>query len=149
MTSLSELLMRTPTPEKLHQAEAWASQALGLIEKTQKQAREKESICEQALAVALFNLGSIREVCLDPLISFVFYTVFAGLTILYRQMREDLPKARELFERSLEQSKTIGLREGLFEAKQALRRLDRLQNGTSHRPVSPLPSNGEKPASSV
>ncbi|EIM89060.1 uncharacterized protein STEHIDRAFT_94126 [Stereum hirsutum FP-91666 SS1] len=125
MTSLSELLMRTPTPEKLHQAEAWASQALGLIEKTQKQAREKESICEQALAVALFNLGSIRE------------------------MREDLPKARELFERSLEQSKTIGLREGLFEAKQALRRLDRLQNGTSHRPVSPLPSNGEKPASSV
>lgn len=62
MTSLSELLMRTPTPEKLHQSEAWASKALGLIEKTQKQAKGTESICEQALAVALFNLGSIREV---------------------------------------------------------------------------------------
>lgn len=64
-------------------------------------------------------------------------------------MREDLPKARELFERSLEQSKAVGLREGLFEAKQALRRLDRLQSGASHRPVSPLPSDGEKPTSSA
>lgn len=77
MTSLSELLMRTPTPEKLHQSEAWASQALGLIEKTQKQAKEKESICEQALAVALFNLGSIREVRLDSSSSFISGTPFA------------------------------------------------------------------------
>lgn len=77
MTSLSELLMRTPTPQKLHQSEAWASQALGLIEKTQKQAKEKESICEQALAVALFNLGSIREVRLDSSTNFVLGTSFA------------------------------------------------------------------------
>lgn len=61
------------------------------------------------------------------------------------KMREDLPTARLLFERSLEQSKKIGLREGLFEAKQALRRLDRLQSAANHCPVSPLRDGDAKP----
>jgi hypothetical protein len=60
MNNLSELFMRgTPTPAALHQSEAWARQALSLLQKTQGNVR----ICEEALAVVLFNLGSLREVC--------------------------------------------------------------------------------------
>jgi hypothetical protein len=59
MNNLSELFMRsTPTPVALHQSEAWARQALSLLQKTEANAR----ICEEALAVVLFNLGSLREV---------------------------------------------------------------------------------------
>jgi hypothetical protein len=60
MNNLSELFMRnTPTPAALHQSEAWARQALSLLQKTEGNAR----VCEEALAVVLFNLASLREVC--------------------------------------------------------------------------------------
>lgn len=64
-----------PTPEVRAQAEAWARQALGVIERTQAQPRsshwfgwgklaeDEGEVCEQALGVVLFNLGSFREVC--------------------------------------------------------------------------------------
>jgi hypothetical protein len=59
MNNLSELFMRsTPTPVALQQSEAWAQQALSLLQKTGGNAR----VCEEALAVVLFNLGSLREV---------------------------------------------------------------------------------------
>ncbi|KAI0052142.1 hypothetical protein FA95DRAFT_1553815 [Auriscalpium vulgare] len=107
MSNLSELFMRgASTAAKLHQAEAWARQALALIEKTKARSNSRSDelqICEQALAVTLFNLGAIREMSKDP------------------------TSARELFQRSWEQSSRIGLRDGTSEARQALRRLDRLQ----------------------
>jgi hypothetical protein len=75
MNNLSELIMRRPpTPEVRGQAEAWARQALGVIERAQAQPRSSQwfawgqpaddgrEICEHALGVVLFNLGSLREV---------------------------------------------------------------------------------------
>jgi hypothetical protein len=65
MNNLAELFMRgTPTPAALHQSEAWARQALSLLQKTQGNASRSDDVrvCEEALAVVLFNLGSIREV---------------------------------------------------------------------------------------
>ena len=66
MNNLAELFMRsTPTPAALHQSEAWARQALSLLQKTQGNASRSDDVrmCEDALAVVLFNLGSLREVC--------------------------------------------------------------------------------------
>lgn len=65
MSNLSELFMRSaPTSAALHQSEAWARQALSLLQKTQGNASQSNDarICEEALAVVLFNLGSLREV---------------------------------------------------------------------------------------
>jgi hypothetical protein len=65
MSNLSELFMRSaPTSAALHQSEAWARQALSLLQKTQANASRSDNIrvCEEALAVVLFNLGSLREV---------------------------------------------------------------------------------------
>ncbi|THH19114.1 hypothetical protein EW146_g1984 [Bondarzewia mesenterica] len=117
MSNLSELLMRgSPTPQKLHQADAWARQALSVIEKTQKNSRGPPGdleTCEQALAATLFNLASLRE------------------------MRGDLPSALEMFQRSFDQSKKIGMREGMLEARQALRRVDRTQHALNDSARSP------------
>jgi hypothetical protein len=69
MNNLSELFMRsTPTPAALHQSEAWARQALSLLQKTQENASRSDDtrLCEDVLAVVLFNLGSLREVCTLP-----------------------------------------------------------------------------------
>lgn len=65
MNNLAELVIRgAPTPDKRHQAEAWARQALGIIEKTKasvKEGSEELAPCELALTAVLFNLGSLRE----------------------------------------------------------------------------------------
>ena len=66
MNNLAELLIRSaPTPAALHQSEAWARQALTLLQKTQGNANRTDDVrtCEDTLAVVLFNLGSLREVC--------------------------------------------------------------------------------------
>lgn len=75
MNNLSELIMRRPPiPEVRAQAEAWARQALGVIERARgqpsssnwfgwgKHAEDEREVCEQTLGVVLFNLGSLREV---------------------------------------------------------------------------------------
>lgn len=70
MSNLSELIIRnSSTPDKLHQADAWAKQALDVIKKTKETARgdpKRLSTCEHALAAVLFNLGSLREVRVPP-----------------------------------------------------------------------------------
>lgn len=114
MNNLSELIMRRPpTPEVRAQAEAWARQALGIIERAQAQPRSSRwfgwgqpaddgrEVCEQALGVVLFNLGSLRE------------------------MSSDLDGARKLFEKSAEQCGKVGIREGVVEAQEALRRVEK------------------------
>ncbi|KAG1745262.1 hypothetical protein EDB19DRAFT_1693509 [Suillus lakei] len=95
------------------QAEAWARQALGIIERAQTQPRSSQlfgwgqpaddgrEVCEQALGVVLFNLGSLREIS------------------------SDLDGARELFEKSAEQCSKVGIREGVVEAQEALRRVEK------------------------
>lgn len=106
MSNLSELFMRSaPTSAALHQSEAWARQALSLLQKTQGNASQSDDIrvCEEALAVVLFNLGSLREMNGDP------------------------KSARQKFEQSLEQSKNLRWQEGMTQARNAIRRLDREQ----------------------
>ena len=74
MNNLSELVMRRPpSPEIRHQAEVWARQAHGQIERVQKTplprrgwfssgTEQSTEVCDQVLGVALFNLGMLREV---------------------------------------------------------------------------------------
>lgn len=59
--------LQAPSAKKLHQAESWAKQALGIIEKTRDapagaSARHEAEACELALAATLFNHGIIQEV---------------------------------------------------------------------------------------
>lgn len=128
MNNLAELFMRsTPTPAVLHQSEAWARQALSLLQKTHGNASRSDDIrmCEDALAVVLFNLGSLREVCT------VHSQTFRWLKILPPLKMNDDPKsARELFEQSLEQSKKLKFQEGMVQARSAIRRLDNKQYDT-------------------
>lgn len=79
MGNLSELILRrpgNPTPERLHQAEAWAKQALVVVQKTRKQ-HEPTAMCEFAYAAALFNVGMMREVRLLLSLSIFFVEAFA------------------------------------------------------------------------
>ncbi|KAG7090179.1 hypothetical protein E1B28_011786 [Marasmius oreades] len=102
MGDLSELLMRgKPTPERIHQAEAWATQALAVLQKTRGELNRKEiRICEAAYAAALFNVAAFKE------------------------MANDTQTARKLYKEGLEQSRAISMQEGIVEASEALMRLD-------------------------
>lgn len=60
------LLLGSPTPERRTQAEAWVKKAIAVIDDTRNNNRqdpEGTAHCELVLAAALFNLGSMREVC--------------------------------------------------------------------------------------
>lgn len=64
MGNLSELILLMPGkpgPDRLHQAESWAKQALLTVQKMRKQ-HEMVPMCEIAYAAALFNVGMMREV---------------------------------------------------------------------------------------
>lgn len=74
MNNLSELIMRRPpSPQIRHQAEAWARQAYGMIQRAQEMplprrtwfgsnTEQSREVCDQVLGVVLFNLGMLREV---------------------------------------------------------------------------------------
>ena len=71
MNNLSDVMVRAPPPASLHQAESWARQARGVIEKTRtlpgtSKDAEGLALCEQTLAAVLFNLGALLEVRLNP-----------------------------------------------------------------------------------
>lgn len=67
MNSLADsLLLGSPTPEKRVRAETWIRKAIAVVNDTKRDnKRDPEAIshCELVLAAALFNLGSMREVC--------------------------------------------------------------------------------------
>lgn len=44
-------------------------------------------------------------------------------------MKGEAGEAKQLFGRALEQAKAVGIREGVVEARAALRRLERLERG--------------------
>lgn len=68
MGNLSELIMRgAPTPETLHQAEAWASQALAVTKKARQEASKPINQCDEVYAAALFNVATFRDVSLISL----------------------------------------------------------------------------------
>lgn len=72
MNSLASSLTQKPTPERRKQAEIWLRKALHVIDETKTVAKnqntpsasEEIGQCELTLAVALFNLGELREVSL-------------------------------------------------------------------------------------
>ncbi|KAF8887616.1 hypothetical protein BD779DRAFT_507254 [Infundibulicybe gibba] len=101
MLSLSELIMRRePTAQVRHQAEAWAAKGLDILADAAKRPKEDGSICDYALAAALFNMGVLRE------------------------MAGDKSAAREFYVLGARQARTVGMQEGAREAEDALRRLD-------------------------
>lgn len=88
----------------LTQAEKWAVKALELSKNAREEGSKKQQpdpTCEVAFAVALFNVATLRRI------------------------RGDKTTAKTFFMQSLEQSKTIGLREGMIHAEDALRNLER------------------------
>ncbi|KAF9225946.1 hypothetical protein BS17DRAFT_777932 [Gyrodon lividus] len=117
MNNLSELIMRRPpSPPIRHQAEAWARQAYGEVERAEDMPLSRKGwlspgddhsreVCNQLLGVVLFNLGMLRE------------------------MDQDSTTARSLYERSAKQCEKVGMKEGVMQAKEALRRIGR--GGTS------------------
>jgi len=106
MNNLSSLIMsKPPTHATQTQAELWARKSAAVcgqeINNAKKGDKNQLSVCETTLAVALFNVASLRE------------------------MAGDRTAAKELFSNSLDQSRRIRMREGIMEAQAALRRLDR------------------------
>ncbi|KAF6745038.1 hypothetical protein DFP72DRAFT_1051606 [Ephemerocybe angulata] len=100
--NISELILRTKNgPESLVQAEAWANKGLEIASRVRKGSFTTHPVCEVAYACMLFNLGMIRE------------------------MSGDQTKARELFTQSLDQSRIIGLPEGVEDAEKAIHELGR------------------------
>jgi len=68
-------------------------------------------VCESTFAVALFNIASLRE------------------------MADDRAAAKELFSKSLGQSRRIGMRECIMEAQAALRRLEKAEGRSVQKPT--------------
>jgi len=116
MNNLSSLIISKPTKSSQKQAELWARKSAAVCgqeinnAKTKEGDKEQLSVCEITLAVALFNVASLRE------------------------MAGDHAAAKELFSNSLDQSRKIGMREGIREAQAALRRLEESRSATIHTP---------------
>ncbi|KAF7977333.1 hypothetical protein HWV62_4115 [Athelia sp. TMB] len=116
MNNISALIMsQPPTPAFRAQAEAWARKSVEvgsqelLANPNPKTDEDKEAFleCGTTMTVALFNLASLRE------------------------MANEREEAKELFEKSLQQAKQIGMREGMLEAQVALRRLQKVEGSLS------------------
>ncbi|KAG2008291.1 hypothetical protein CC2G_013738 [Coprinopsis cinerea AmutBmut pab1-1] len=88
--------IKTVPSETLMQAESWARKGLEVAERARKASFVKHPTCEVAYALGLFNLAVLRE------------------------MSGDESTARQLFHESLDQSKKIGLVEGVRNAEDAI-----------------------------
>lgn len=55
------ILLRSTSPESLHQAEVWAQSGLSILQEAQKSSR-KEPICDTALVAAFINVATLQEV---------------------------------------------------------------------------------------
>jgi hypothetical protein len=69
MNNLSSLIMsKPPTQATQTQAELWARKSAAVcgqeINNAKKGDKNQLSVCETTLAVALFNMASLREVCI-------------------------------------------------------------------------------------
>ncbi|KAJ7211227.1 hypothetical protein GGX14DRAFT_449543, partial [Mycena pura] len=104
MNNVAELIIRGhPTAERQKYAEGWAQKALSVLQTARRNTKQPISVCEQALSVALFNAGVLRE------------------------MAGDEERARAFFVSAMEQSQSSGLEEGVVVAKEALARLNAKQ----------------------
>ncbi|PPQ89343.1 hypothetical protein CVT25_003180 [Psilocybe cyanescens] len=116
MGNITELLARSLSrasapPEATSQAEAWAQKGLDTVLAARRASPIRHAVCEEALAVLLYNVAMVREL--------------AG----------DEPRARALLSENLEQARKIDMQEGIQHAQDALRRLD---GGAGAEGVQPL-----------
>jgi hypothetical protein len=102
MGHLSELIIRggkgAPS-ERLQQAEAWARKSLSIAQNTKRLSPHQIPMCEIAYAVALFNVGMMREL--------------AG----------DKDNAKEFVTKGIEHSRAIGMEDGVKVGTEALHRM--------------------------
>lgn len=104
MGNLAELILRTKNdPDALMQAESWAKKGLDIASRTRKSTIVKHPVCEASYAFMLYNLAMIRD------------------------MSGDKESAFQLFHDSLDQSRSIGFKDGVHNAEKAIRAL---QEGT-------------------
>ncbi|GLB42037.1 putative tpr domain-containing protein [Lyophyllum shimeji] len=103
MSNLANVILRShgpqPSEEVLHQAEAWANKALEIAKQAKESSTTPDPTCEEAFAVGLFNVATMR------------------------QMRGDKDQAKKLYEESLKQSEAIKLQPGVEHARDALRQM--------------------------
>ncbi|KAJ2925252.1 hypothetical protein H1R20_g11828, partial [Candolleomyces eurysporus] len=118
MGNISELILRTRNdPESIVQAESWATKGLEVASRVRKSTLVKHPSCEVAYACMLYNLAMIRD------------------------MAGDSHSARQLFDKSLDQSRSIGLEEGIQSAERAIKELaSGSQPATMSFPSSPSAS---------
>ncbi|KAH8829055.1 hypothetical protein DL96DRAFT_1026219 [Flagelloscypha sp. PMI_526] len=112
MNNIAELVIRSDhSPERLHQASVWAQRGLAKIETAMKNNPPGSiNTCELALTAALFNNGAIAE---------------------YQGEKD---KAKDLYERSLEQAEKSKMDEGLLLAKASLDRMERGEDPPKPKP---------------
>ncbi|KAF8740058.1 hypothetical protein AX14_008965 [Amanita brunnescens Koide BX004] len=108
MSSISDLIIRVnPTSDGIVQAESWSRKALDITTDARSKLRQESSkwfsstpktdpTCEFALAVSLYNIGVLRA------------------------MVKDRKEAMRFLKMSLEQSESVGLKEGAAAAKTML-----------------------------
>ncbi|KAF8149961.1 hypothetical protein B0H34DRAFT_802091 [Crassisporium funariophilum] len=102
MGNIAELILHNGlSPEAVLQAESWAQKGLDVVTSARQfSTSNKHDVCEVAYAVLLYNVAMLRE------------------------LSGDRGRARDLFMDSLDQSKSIGLDEGIKHAQDALSSLD-------------------------
>lgn len=109
MGHLSELIIRGgtgPPSERLQQAEAWARKSLSIAQNTKRLSPHQIPMCEIAYAVALFNVGMMREL--------------AG----------DREVAKEYVTKGIEHSRSIGMEDGVNVGTEALHRMGEVAGET-------------------
>ncbi|KXN89334.1 hypothetical protein AN958_05832 [Leucoagaricus sp. SymC.cos] len=101
MTSISEMIIRNKlSRETVQQAEQWAMKGLEVVVATRKASKELVPMCEMAYAVQLFNMASLRAI--------------GG----------DVNKAKDLFARTANHSRTIGYQALVEASNKAVEEID-------------------------
>ncbi|KAF8910626.1 hypothetical protein CPB84DRAFT_1764172 [Gymnopilus junonius] len=118
MGNVAELMIsstntKNASPEALSQAEAWARKGLDVVIAARKLSPIKCDVCEESFAMLLYNVAMIRE------------------------LSGDRTQARTLLTEALEQSKAIGMDEGIKYSEEALRALDEGKEEFKSFPIEP------------
>lgn len=132
MGNVAELMIRSlntesASSEALSQAEAWAKKGLDVVMAARKLSPIKYDVCEESLAMLLYNVAMIREVGVE--INNIFSLPFNTLIRRFLQLSGDKAQARALLSEALEQSKAIGMDEGIKRSQEGLRALDEDKEG--------------------
>ena len=140
MNNLSSALVSDPSPTAaaIDDAARWARQSLTVATSSRKEAdktrggrsvplpEREDHECEMVAVVGAFNLGRLSEVSCRRSgggLSADVGMLMEGVNGLGTQLAKDRKSAKAWFEKALQQSVRIGSREGVEQARDALRRL--------------------------